>query len=189
VPGEYLPCDPGAIGTVLAEHPEVREAAVARGPGGQLIAAVVAPDDQSLPEELRVHVANHAPAGSVPDQWVIVPALPLAEDGTLDMRRLRTLAAQQDPGKITVKRESAKPVPENYRAAIRQAWQDVLGFSDFPDDLDFFEAGGTSALALTLRSRLRDRLPGRTVSVLDLYRYPTVAELAARLHDDAGNEQ
>lgn len=186
--GEELPCDQDAIGTVLAGHPEVREAAVARGPGGQLIAAVVAANDPSLPEELRVHVANQMPARYVPHQWVIVPALPLAEDGTLDVRRLRTLAAQQGPGRITVKRESVPRVAENCLAAIRQAWQEVLGRGDFTDDLDFFEAGGTSALVLRLRSRLRDLLPCRTVSVQELYRYPSVAALAARLDNDADKE-
>jgi len=191
VPGESLPCDQDAIITALAEHPEVNQAAVAPGPGGQLIAAVVAVDDPSLPEELRVHVANHLPSSSVPSQWVIVPTLPLTDDGALDVRRLRKLAAQRDPGRITVKREPAQPAAEtpDYLTAIRQAWQDVLGPKELSDDLDFFEAGGTSFMVLALRNRLRDRLPGRTVSVQDLYRYPTVATFAARLHDDAEKER
>ena len=73
---------------------------------------------------------------------------------------------------------SATPARTSYEQAILTIWGDALGCSDFGVDDDFFELGGHSLLAPKVVSRIRKTL-GVQIPVLDFFKAPTVAALAA----------
>jgi hypothetical protein len=183
-----------AVAAALREHPEVADAVVVRTAGGELLAGVVAPDDPSLPEALRVHTARYVPSRSVPALWALVAALPLLPDGAPDATELLRVATSADavgrPARASADRpRAAAPQPSptsgarpaDVENAVRSAWQEALGAGAFGRDDVFFDVGGTSMRMLTLRASLHRRLPGCGVTVQDLYRHPTVAGLADHL--------
>jgi hypothetical protein len=67
------------------------------------------------------------------------------------------------------------------RGKVLDAWAEVLGTDDFGPDDRFFDIGGTSVSALRLQTLLAEAFPGASISVVDVFRYPTVNEFAARL--------
>lgn len=62
---------------------------------------------------------------------------------------------------------------------IAAAWSQVLQVDVGPDD-NFFDVGGDSARMLQIRDLLQARFR-REVSMIDLFEYPTVGELASFL--------
>ncbi|GAA4994818.1 hypothetical protein GCM10025734_25080 [Kitasatospora paranensis] len=61
---------------------------------------------------------------------------------------------------------------------MAEALADVLGTERLGVEDNFFEAGGNSLLAVQARARLRPVL-GEDLSLVDIFRYPTVRALAA----------
>ncbi|MFI7637614.1 amino acid adenylation domain-containing protein [Nonomuraea sp. NPDC049400] len=64
---------------------------------------------------------------------------------------------------------------------VTQAWREALGSDAFGPDSNFFEVGGHSLLVLQVHERLRKRF---SLTVTDLFRYPTIASLTAYLSPD-----
>jgi non-ribosomal peptide synthetase component F/acyl carrier protein len=85
--------------------------------------------------------------------------------------------------------EASAPIPSTpprtpYEEAILAIWSDVLGRSSFGVHDDFFELGGHSLLAPKVVARIRKTL-GVQIPVRDLFRSPTVAELASAVADQS----
>ena len=70
---------------------------------------------------------------------------------------------------------------------VEDAWKAVLGVPAIDRNKSFFDHGGNSLQVVTLRDGLEQRL-GRPVSLVDVFRYGTVNELAAAFADDGGAE-
>ncbi|MGH3973019.1 MAG: phosphopantetheine-binding protein, partial [Pseudonocardiaceae bacterium] len=62
---------------------------------------------------------------------------------------------------------------------VSATWAELLGVSAISRTGNFFALGGDSMLLLKVQTLLARRLR-REVAIVDLYRYPTVASLAAR---------
>lgn len=74
---------------------------------------------------------------------------------------------------------------------IAAIWQEVLGTDRVGPDDNFFEIGGHSLLAVRVHSRITGLVPGK-VSLVDLFRFPTVRSLAGHLgvsDEGAGAEE
>ncbi|MEV5687355.1 amino acid adenylation domain-containing protein [Streptomyces sp. NPDC052164] len=104
--------------------------------------------------------ASAAPASAAPASAVAVEA-PDTADGNADAAGDISPAAPQDA----------------FAAVLLDVWQDVLGVPVGPDD-NFFDLGGNSLLAMRVGAALRRR-GGSTVSMRDLYMFPTIRRLAA----------
>ncbi|MBA6439092.1 AMP-binding protein [Streptomyces sp. GMR22] len=89
--------EPEYVREVLVEHPEIRDAAVAKLTGERLIAGVVARSDPSLPEAFRAYAAERLPGPAVPALWALVDELPLSPRGAVDVKRLAEIATAADP--------------------------------------------------------------------------------------------
>jgi O-succinylbenzoic acid--CoA ligase len=100
--GENVSAD--EVAAVLAGCPGVREAAVAGRPDpewGELVTAVVVPQDPARPPELaalRAAVRNVLPAAAAPRAMVVVEALPLLASGKADRLAISALAARGGTG-------------------------------------------------------------------------------------------
>ncbi|MET0395932.1 MAG: non-ribosomal peptide synthetase, partial [Longimicrobiaceae bacterium] len=178
--------EPGEVEAVLARQPGVEEAAVvaredaASGAPGQLrLVAYVVPR-AGVPQPvsaLRAALRAELPPYMVPAAWVTLDALPLTRNGKIDRRALPAPeaagAVREGPAAEAVPRTDAERV-------IAEAWREVLGVDEVGLDDNFFDLGGHSLLLARLRSRLRGRFPS-DVSVVVLFRYPTVRSLAEHL--------
>ncbi|HEX6038829.1 non-ribosomal peptide synthetase [Longimicrobium sp.] len=167
--------EPGEIEAVLREHAGVRDCAVVAedGPGGRRLVAYVAGGAQ--PDDLRDHLRARLPDPMVPSVFVPVDEMPLTPSGKLDRRA--------GPAPAPAPAAEAYVAPRTpLEAELAALWGELLGVERVGRDQGFFQLGGHSLLMLRMQARIRERM-GRQVRVVDLFRYPTVASLAAHLQD------
>ncbi|HET7230631.1 MAG TPA: amino acid adenylation domain-containing protein [Longimicrobium sp.] len=167
--------EPGEVESVLVSEPSVKAAVVAArpGPGGDphLVAWVVPAEGGEVSvEALRAAMARRLPRHMVPSAIVPVEALPLGPGGKVDR------AALPDPAAAAAGRYVEPYTPEEIEMA--DLWSEVLGVPRVGANDDFFMLGGHSLLAVRLMARIRERF-GRELPLAELFRAPTLAELAA----------
>ncbi|MER6306840.1 amino acid adenylation domain-containing protein [Streptomyces sp. NPDC001657] len=171
----------GEVESALAAFPGVRQSAAIVGTldGGpdtsagdrSLIGYYVA--DTALDEPaLRAHLAGLLPEHMRPAALVHLTALPLSFSGKLDVKALPRPA----------RRSAGRPVaPEGEtEQLLARLWCEVLGVDEIGVHERFFEAGGNSILLTKLHARLPEDIR-RTLSLTDMFAYPTIAALAAHL--------
>ncbi len=169
--------EPGEIEAVLAAHPDVHAAAViARDSGAgtkRLIAYIVGKKPGRLDVNgVRAHLKSRLPDYMVPSALVEMPALPLNANGKLDRHALPV----PDVARSAAEAEPEAPRTES-EAALARIWSQVLGLPAVGVHDNFFELGGDSILSIQIVSRANEA--GLRLTVKDLFRYQTVAELAA----------
>lgn len=159
----------------LARYPGVEEAAVAlrddAALGPSLVACWVGDADIEA-SALRAYLAAAVPDYMVPAFFMRLEQLPLNANGKLDRNALPAL-------QVAAAAPTSTAPQGNLEQAIAAAWQDVLGRGGFGRDDNFFALGGHSLLTLRLRKCLQ--AAGLGVEIADLFRYPSVAGLAAAL--------
>ncbi len=177
--------EPGEIEAALAEHPAVGEAAVVvtgGGDGKRLVAFVAPRPGMDLPaaRELRDRLKETLPLYMVPASVVAVAVLPLTPHGKVDRAALEVRAsasAESAPGQdfVAPRTPLERKLAEIWAGLLRR---DPVGVHD-----NFFESGGDSLLAIQAVSRAGRE--GITLSVRQLFRHQTIAELAREVEDPA----
>ncbi|MEP6769656.1 MAG: amino acid adenylation domain-containing protein, partial [Acidobacteriota bacterium] len=173
----------GEIEASLAEHPAIRQAAVAMRedqPGEARLVAYVVPDSKAGaggPAEWRGFLARRLPEFMVPSAFVILDALPLTPSGKIDRTALPAPDALR-PDLDTLFVAPRGPV-ESRIAAI---WGEILGIERVGVHENFFDLGGHSLLAVRLVASLEKEF-GRQVALATVFRAPTVAELAGMFRE------
>ncbi|BFV59641.1 hypothetical protein KCMC57_up47450 [Kitasatospora sp. CMC57] len=164
----------GEVEAVLEEHPDVSQAVVLvqdadRPELAALVAFVVRRDGAAL----QGWLAERLPPSHRPARITELPELPRTTAGKVDRVGLAaTLAAGgQDSGPAAV------PAAGDVRALVAEAWRRTLAADPADGDVNFFDAGGNSALLAVLQKQLSDGL-GVRVAIRDIFRNPTVAGLA-----------
>jgi amino acid adenylation domain-containing protein len=170
----------GEIEAALSRCPSVAQAVVeARGAQGaqRLVAYLVGVDGRPRPGagELRRLLGSELPEYLVPARYVWLDRLPLKAHGKVDRASLPEPDAGRPEEEATYAAPSG-PVEE----AVAEVWSGVLGVRRVGALDDFFELGGHSLLAMQVIARLRRAIPatGRPISVMDLFKHPTVRGLA-----------
>jgi hypothetical protein len=171
----------GEIENTVRSHPALRDAVCAvRGSGAQarIVAYGVPVDTGPGAAEVRAFCATTLPDYMVPADVVLLDALPTTPNGKVARDRLpdpadRPVAEYQAPG-TDLEREVAKILAEIVRA-------ERVGVLD-----NFFDIGGNSLLAVQARGRLLPVL-GDGLSLVDIFRYPTVRGLVAAIGGDGSN--
>nr|WP_145488694.1 MULTISPECIES: non-ribosomal peptide synthase/polyketide synthase [Streptomyces] len=168
--------EPAEIEARLTAHPAVAEAVVSlyQDAGRKRLAAHLVPApgaEVPAAAELRAHLADGLPDYMLPAAFVTVCELPLTVNGKVDRRRLP--APDWGAGADSAHRAPSTDT-ERLLAGI---WAELLGVERVGVDDNFFMLGGDSILSIQVVSRAR--AAGLTLTPRDLFRHPTVAELAA----------
>ncbi|HEX7239911.1 MAG TPA: amino acid adenylation domain-containing protein, partial [Longimicrobiaceae bacterium] len=180
--------EPGEVEAALHAHPRVREAVVVvreDAPGERRLVAYVVPAEGEAPsvEELRGHLRGRLPEYMLPSALVTLDALPLTPNGKLDRRALP--APEPRSARQYVSPRSATEV------RVAGIWAELLGAERVGVHDNFFELGGHSLLLVRLHARLQEQFGGE-ISLAELFRFATLAELARHLDrreaDDAPQE-
>ncbi|WP_454694302.1 amino acid adenylation domain-containing protein [Achromobacter aegrifaciens] len=166
----------GEVEAQLLSQPGVREAVVvarAGSSGPRLVAYVSATAGQEVDAgELRERLARQLPDYMVPSAIVALESLPLNANGKVDRKALPDPEPESGRGY-----EAPQGEVEEALAAI---WAEVLGVPRVGVADNFFDLGGHSLLLISMHRLLEDRL--RTgISLIDLFKYPTVGALARRI--------
>jgi amino acid adenylation domain-containing protein len=174
--------EPGEIEAALTRHPGVAQAVVvprpdgtAAGRGQRLVAYVVPPPGRlaGAPDELRAFLRRSLPDFMIPAAFVELGTVPLLPNGKVDRAAL--------PGPETARRPASAVEPRtDLERTIAAVLAEVLGLDRLALDENFFDLGGHSLAMIRAAGILEQRL-GRTLPVLDLFRFPTVAALAGHL--------
>ena len=67
---------------------------------------------------------------------------------------------------------------------MAELWREVLGVDQVSRDDNFFDLGGHSLLLIQLHGKLQ-KLVRDDIRIVDLFRFPTVAELAEHVAGDS----
>lgn len=168
----------GEIEAALLSHPDVRAAVVGiwepRAGDRRLAAYVVLAAETADVAALRRHLAAKLPEYMIPAAFVPLTALPLTPSGKVDRKLLPTpesSATGQAPRVLpTAGREQE----------IARLWCELLVIDQVGAEDNFFERGGNSLLMVQLRQSLQRQF-GRTLSMVDMFRHPTVRSMAGFL--------
>ena len=153
---------PGAAARPLREY--VHQAKADRG---QLVTA------------LKQHLRSRLPGYMVPSAFAWLDALPLTPNGKVDRQAL------PDPDRQRQEVASSYVAPATeFERAIAETWQDLLALERVGLHDNFFDIGANSLLAVRAHAALRDRL-AMPLSLVDLFRFPTVNTLAGFLTQGA----
>ena len=172
------------VEAVLRGHPGVQEAAVvARGDGvesRQLVAYVVAPAGvKASAGALLTLLREKLPEHMVPSAFVTLEALPRLPNGKLDVAALP--APQAKRPELASRFVAPRGELERQIAAV---WREALKVEQVGLDDNFFDFGGHSLLLAKVHAQLREALR-RDLTLVDLFRFPTVGSLAAHLTQEA----
>lgn len=170
----------GEIEAALNQQTAVQEAIVlARedAPGDKRLVAYLVAQAQPLPlNDLRRLLQTSLPEYMIPSHFVWLPALPLSPNGKIDRKALPA------PDEARPQLETAYTAPRHEtERLITEVWQAVLKVDRVGVHDNFFDLGGHSLLVVQVNQRLT-QIFQRAIPMVDMFRYPTVAGLAAYLH-------
>jgi acyl carrier protein len=125
--------------------------------------------------DLRKHLQRWLPDYMIPSVFVPLTAMPLTHSGKLDRQALPL------PGRDRPELEHAFTAPRTrLEKMIAVIWRDLLNLDMVGTGDSFFELGGHSLLLVRVASRLREAL-NEEISIVDLFRFPTIGALAVFL--------
>jgi amino acid adenylation domain-containing protein/non-ribosomal peptide synthase protein (TIGR01720 family) len=167
----------GEIESVIAQHPAVRECVVISRedtPGDKRLVAYLAAtgDRAQVVDGVRALLKTKVPDYMIPAAFVFLEALPLTPNGKVDRKALPA----PDASRVEGTRRYVEPANEA-EIALASIWSAVLGAGRVGRHDNFFELGGDSILAIQVIARARQA--GFPISPRELFRHPTIAELAA----------
>lgn len=142
----------------------------------QLVAYVVPHAGQSITvSELRAILKEKLPDFMIPSAFILLDQIPLTPNGKVDRKALPA----PDEGRPLLESVYVPPQTE-MEMKISDAWCKALRLQRVGVLDNFFDLGGHSLLMLRAQSLLQESLK-RELSLIALFKYPTVATLAAHL--------
>ncbi len=179
----------GEIETVLETRSGVTQAVVlARedNPGDLRLVGYYTgtPTDEAA---LKTGMAQDLPAFMVPGRFVHLESFPLTPNKKVDRKALPApqAAASKPVPKPQVSVAATMPGlgtgdAAPVEAAIAAIWQRTLGVQASGRD-NFFDLGGHSLLAVQAHRMIREELGAAKLSITDIFRFPVLSDLAARV--------
>ena len=175
--------DPSQLGLCPVGGLEVEglRTALALGPDQLLVHVLVGgvPAEETseagdLATRLRRHLASQLPDYMVPRRITLLPSLPLTANGKIDRQALRPPAVE----------DAVDTAAQAGRSGEIQALvAAILAIDAVGAQQNLFDLGATSLHIVRLQRQLAERY-GRAPAVVDLFRLPTVAAIAAWLADE-----
>ncbi|GAX39730.1 amino acid adenylation domain-containing protein [Tolypothrix sp. NIES-4075] len=172
----------GEIEALLSQHPTVQQAVVIAKEiaGDKRLVAYLLPVSEAAPEisELRSFLKQQLPDYMVPTSFVLLDTLPLTPNGKVDRKAL------PDPDQTRLEVEAYVAPRNEVERLISAVWQEVLNLEKVGVHDNFFEVGGHSLLIIQVHNKLHQKLLeniNREISVVDLFKYPSISSLAQYL--------
>ncbi|MFC3614316.1 MupA/Atu3671 family FMN-dependent luciferase-like monooxygenase [Lutimaribacter marinistellae] len=171
----------GEIETAMVGFPGVSGAVVVARemtPGDLRLVGYVTTQGPVSDAALRAHLAAQLPEAMVPAHIVTLDAFPLTPNKKIDRKAL--------PEPMPARFEKAEPTAApkgGVEAEIAAIWSRILGVGAVGPQDNFFALGGHSLLAVQAHREIRTALDAPRLSITDIFRFPTLAGLAAHLSD------
>ncbi|MBE9209296.1 amino acid adenylation domain-containing protein [Nostoc sp. LEGE 06077] len=167
----------GEVEAQLNQHPNVGEAVVKVWEDEQgdkqlvgYVSSLLKP--QLTATQLRSFLKEHLPEYMIPSNFVILESLPITPNGKINRLAL------PNPEKFRPEFAPNYVIPQTeVEQTIAKIWEKALNLESIGIHDNFFEIGGHSLLLIKVHSELRKIFP-IDLSMLDLFRYPTISYLA-----------
>lgn len=118
------------------------------------------------------------PPYMVPAQWVILDKFPLTSNHKIDRKSLPKPADDKETSDSAVNTPYSKS-----QQIVAEIWKKSLGISNIGLDVDFFEMGGHSLIAVEVMTQL-EKESGIKLPLSILFEYPTIRTLSSLLHSN-----
>jgi aspartate racemase len=174
----------------LGLYPDVQDAAVVLHeflPGDRRLVAYLAMKHDiggTLDTNgLRDWLTGRIPQYMIPALFQVIPAIPLTTSGKVDTGALPPPSTQRPH--LEVGFHAPRTETESDIALL---WQEFLALERVGVEDNFFDLGGHSLLLTRVHGRLNSTVR-KEVSIVDLFRYPTIRSLAAFIDDSDKQEE
>ncbi len=168
--------EPGEIESALLSVQGVKQSAV-RLEDEHLVAYVETGRAQLSAEQLRLAVSPFLPAYMIPSYFVILESLPRQSSGKIDLKSVPLFKATPT---LDIQNTSIPAKSSTLEADIARAWAIVLKHPVSTVKDNFFDLGGHSMMLVRLKDQILKE-SGKEIAIMDLLRYPTIAQQAAFL--------
>ncbi|CAF1430705.1 unnamed protein product [Adineta steineri] len=140
-------------------------------------------------KQLRQHCQSHLPPHMIPSIFIILDRFPFNANGKIDRKQLPSPTFEPS---LVINNEDQYWRPNDaVEMRIHSVWCQMLHCSQISTNTSFFSAGGHSLLLVQLYHRYRTifQLGRDTISLLQLIKYPTVADHAEMIKYWTNNMQ
>jgi SAM-dependent methyltransferase len=131
--------------------------------------------DKASSDSLRDYLRDSLPEYMVPSTFMWLEAFPLTPNGKIDRKALPKPRAA-----MPVDRASYVAPASDIEEQIAGVWRQVLGVDRVGRTDNIFDIGANSLITMQANARLSELL-GRKVSLVSMFRFPTVESLARHL--------
>lgn len=136
-----------------------------------------------LADRLKDRLRDKLPEFMIPNEFIILDAMPLTPNGKINRKALPKPEKRQR----VVKEEFVAP-ESDIEQTIATVFQEMLNLETIGTKDNFFSLGANSLLIAQANNRLSQRLE-RNVSLVAMYRFPTIEKLAEYLSGKSDNQQ
>jgi acyl carrier protein len=139
----------------------------------RLLAYVVAKSNlRPSAAELRQFLQEQLPEYMVPADFIVLDEWPRTANGKIDLQALSR------PPEAPAESKAVYQPPQNeLEQLIAGLWQEVLFVEAIDRDDNFFDLGGHSLLLMKVNLKLKHHC-GKEISLVEMFKYPTIATLA-----------
>ena len=139
----------------------------------RLLAYVVAKSNlRPSAAELRQFLQEQLPEYMVPADFIVLDEWPRTANGKIDLHALSR------PPEAPAESKAVYQPPQNeLEQLIAGLWQEVLFVEVIDRDDNFFDLGGHSLLLMKVNLKLKHHC-GKEISLVEMFKYPTIATLA-----------
>lgn len=176
--------EPSEIEHVLAQHPQIKQAAVVApefAPGDRRMLAFYLGDEITT-SDLHGFCVHNLPAHMVPHHFIWLTEFPMTANYKVDRKALAAM------GKDCVNEQKKKPdasARDDLDRSLIAVWEKALGIGCIGIDDNFFELGGHSLLALQVIGDMH-KATGLNFSSTLFFESPTLRALRDSLGEQAG---
>ncbi|MEU1313378.1 amino acid adenylation domain-containing protein [Streptomyces cinnamoneus] len=178
----------GEVEAVLLEHADVQGVGVvvAHDDSGDacLVAFVETPREEGLADRLWAHARARLPLAAVPQEFIVLDALPTTVNQKTDHLALTRLAAEKRAERAGQEGDAVPVEETGLTGTLVALWRQVLGRTDVHGGSNFFASGGHSLLGAQLVQKIEETT-GEKARLADLFAHPTPVALAEYLRRQA----
>jgi len=142
-------------------------------------------------KQLREHCQSYLPPHMIPSKFIILEKLPLNTNGKID-RKLLPSPDFSHLSSINLKNDIDLLEPRNeIEMTIHNIWCDIYHLKQISIDTNIFTIGGHSLLLMQLFHQYKTifDLEIKSLSIIDLFQYPTIIDHAQFIHQALNIEQ
>ncbi len=172
----------GEIEAILGQHESVQEAVVlvqGKHTGDKRLIAYLMAAEKTIPDSytLRRYLSQKLPDYMVPSHFHVLHRFPRTPNGKIDRKPLAAMNS------ISMEREQHNTIvlPQtDIEQQIAEIWQTQLRVEKVGIHDNFFDLGGYSLLMVQIHQKIQSHF-GRKISIVELFRHPTIHLLATHL--------